>query len=94
MFKPLFNRVLVKSIDDLVSKSGIVIVQNPSKKEPPSKGVVLEVGEGVNGIPMVVKVGDIVFFEKYAANNIKLDNQDLIIISETDILCVLEEDNV
>ena len=92
--KPLGDRVVIKPIaEDITTKSGIVLPET-MEKEKAEKGEVLAVGPGRvldNGTlaPMSVKVGDKVMFKKYSPDEIKIDGQELLIISESDILAII-----
>lgn len=92
--KPLGDRVIVKPIaEDTSTKSGIILPETIDK-EKPEKGEVIFVGPGRaldNGqlAPMSVKAGDKVMFKKYSPDEIKIDGQELLIISESDILAVI-----
>ena len=93
--RPLGDRVVVKPIErEEVTKSGIVLPD--TAKEKPQEGEVLAVGPGrVNDdgkrLPMDVKAGDRVLFAKYAGTELKLDDEELLILSEKDILAVVNE---
>ena len=93
--KPLYDHVIVKPItENEVTKSGIVLPETIDK-EKPEKGIVQAVGEGKvleNGslAKMSVKVGDKVMFKKYSPDEIKVDGVEYLIISEGDILGILE----
>ncbi len=93
--KPLGDRVVVKPIEEEeVTKSGIVLPD--TAKEKPQKGEVLAVGSGKlleNGerVPLEVKVGDIVVFAKYGGTEIELDGEEYVILSERDLLAVIEK---
>jgi len=88
--KPLADRVVVKPIErETVSKGGIVLPD--TAKEKPQEGKVVAVGEGKlsddgKRIPMDVKVGDIVIYAKYGGTEIKINDEELIILRESDIL--------
>ena len=88
--KPLADRVLVKPIErEKVSKGGIVLPD--TAKEKPQEGKVLAVGEGRltedgKRIRLDVKVGDIVIYAKYGGAEIKIDDEELMILRESDIL--------
>ncbi len=88
--EPLADRLVVKpSAKEEVTKSGIVLPD--TVKEKPQDGEVLAVGPGRlsddgKRIAMDVKVGDIVVYAKYGGTEIKIDNEDLIILREGDIL--------
>ena len=88
--KPLADRLVVKPIErEEVTKGGIVLPD--TAKEKPQEGEVLAVGPGrlsEDGklIPMDVKVGDIVVYSKYGGIDYKLDDEDVLILRESDIL--------
>ena len=88
--KPLADRVVVKPIErETMSKGGIVLPD--TIKEKPQEGKVVAVGEGKlsddgKRLPMAVKVGDIVIYSKYGGTEIKIDEEELIILRESDIL--------
>lgn len=88
--KPLADRVLVKPIErEEVTKGGIVLPD--TAKEKPQEGKVLAVGDGRlsedgKRIPLDVKVGDIVIYAKYGGTEIKVEDEELIILRESDIL--------
>lgn len=92
---PLFDKVIVKSLAaDEMTKSGILL-PDTAEKERPEKGEVVAVGPGKrmdNGqlIAPSVKVGDKVVFRKYAPDELKIDGEDYLVISESDIVGVLE----
>jgi chaperonin GroES len=88
--KPLADRVVVKPIErETVSRGGIVLPD--TAKEKPQEGKVVAVGEGRlsddgKRLPMDVKVGDIVIYAKYGGTEIKINDEELIILRESDIL--------
>jgi chaperonin GroES len=92
--KPLGDRVIIKPItEDVTTKSGIVLPETV-EKEKAEKGEVLAVGPGRvldSGeiAPITVKVGDKVMFKKYSPDEIKIDGQELLVISEGDILAII-----
>ena len=91
--KPLADRVVVRQLDaEETTKSGIVLPG--SAKEKPQEAEVIAVGPGgvVDGkeIKMEVKVGDKVIYSKYAGTDVKLDNEEYIIVRQSDILAVVE----
>lgn len=93
--KPIQDRVLVKREDAEEKTSGGIIIPDTSK-EKPSKGVIVAVGDGArdekgNIIPMTLKAGDKVFFTKWGGTEVKIDNEDLLIMKESDILAIIEE---
>ncbi|HHY36796.1 MAG TPA: co-chaperone GroES [Firmicutes bacterium] len=92
--KPLGDRVLVKpATKEEKTKGGIVIPD--TAKEKPQEGEVIAVGSGKlleNGerVPLEVKVGDKVIYSKFAGTEIKIDDEEHLILSERDILAVVE----
>ena len=92
---PLHDRVLVKRFDaEEKTASGIIIPD--SAQEKPSEGEVLAVGTGKtsnNGtvVALTVKVGDRVLFSKYAGTEVKLENEEYIIMREEDIFGILSK---
>ena len=92
--KPLSNRVVLKNLEAEETTKGGIILTNASK-EKPEIAEVIAVGEGEKTddgkvVPMTVKVGDKVIISKYTGTNVKLDGQDYIIVSEKDILAIVE----
>lgn len=93
--KPLHDHLVVQPInEDEITKAGIVLPDTVDK-EKPEKGEVVAVGQGKmldNGqrAAMSVKVGDKVMFKKYSPDEIKIDGVEYLIISESDILGILE----
>jgi len=91
--RPLGDRVIVKpKPKDEMTSSGIVLPDTASDK--PQEGSVLSVGPGRvldNGkrIEMEVKAGDMVLFAKYAGSEVKLDNEDYLVIRESDLLAIV-----
>jgi len=91
--KPLGDRVVVKRLaKEERTASGIVIPD--SAKEKPAEGEVLAVGPGRlnekgERSPMEVSVGDKVLFTKYGPSEVKVDGEELLILSESDILAIV-----
>ena len=93
MIKPLMDRVVLKMIEaEETTKRGIVLAG--AAKEKPQVAEVVAVGPGgkIDGkeVEMFVKVGEKVVFTKYAGTEVKYDGEDYIIISQNDILAVVE----
>ena len=92
--KPLQDRVVVKMAEvEETTKSGIILAG--SAKEKPQIAEVLAVGPGKpsdNGgfTAMTVKVGDKVIASKYAGTSVKLDGTEYVIVSEDDVLAVVD----
>lgn len=91
---PLHDRIVIKPIvQEEVLASGIVIPD--TAKEKPQQGEVIAVGPGRlddNGkrVPMDVKVGDRILYAKYTGQEVKIDGEEYIVLSEKDVLCKLE----
>ena len=90
---PLFDRVVLKQlVAEETTKSGIVLPGQA--KEKPQQAEVIAVGPGgvVDGkeITMQVKVGDQVIYSKFAGNEVKLDEEEYVIVRQNDILAIVE----
>lgn len=92
--RPLGDKILIKRVEaESKTKSGIVLPD--AAKEKPKRGKILAVGTGKrldNGelAPMGVKKGDEVIFTSYAGTEIKLDGEELMIMTEDDVLAIVE----
>jgi chaperonin GroES len=92
--RPLGDRVVVKPLGrESVTKSGIVLPD--TAKEKPQEGEILAVGSGKvldNGKRTTpeVQVGQKVLFAKYAGTEVKLDNEEYLILRESDIMGIIE----
>ena len=92
---PLFNNVIVKPLkNEEMTKSGIVL-PDTMDKEKPEKGEVIAIGSGKvrdNGetLKMSVKIGDKVMFKKYSPDEVKIDGEDYLVLSESDIIAIIE----
>jgi chaperonin GroES len=89
---PLHDRVLVRRLEEKeVAKGGIIIPD--TAKEKPQEGAVMAVGAGKREkgrrVPLDVEVGDRILFGKYTGNDIKIDDQDYLILREEEILVKL-----
>ena len=92
--QPLADRVLIKPKPQEERTKGGVFLPDTATKERPMQGEVLRVGEGRlddNGrrIPLSVKPGDQVVYAKYAGTEIKIDDEDYLILAEKDVLGVI-----
>ncbi len=89
---PLHDRVIVKRIEEKETTRGGIIIPDTAK-EKPMEGEVIAVGAGRREkgerIPLDVKVGDRVLFGKYAGNEIKIEDEEFLILKEDDILAKL-----
>ena len=93
-FRPLHDRVVVKRIEEEQKTKGGLIIPDTAK-EKPMQGEVLAVGPGARSekgelAPMSVAVGDRVLFGKWSGTEVKIDDQELLIMKESDLLGVLE----
>ena len=86
---PLHDRVTVKRLEEKETVKGGIIIPD-SAKEKPQEGEVVAVGSGRREkgelIPLDVKVGDRILFGKYSGNEIKIDDQEYLILKEDEIL--------
>ena len=92
--KPLYDRVLIKRVENEEKVKGGIIIPDTAK-EKPMEGKVIAVGTGKlddNGkrIPLEVKVGDRILFGKYAGTEIKIDDEEHIILPENEILGIIQ----
>ena len=91
--KPLHDRVVIKRMEaEETTKGGLVLTA--ASKEKPDLSIVVAVGPGgeVDGkqVTMQVKVGQKVIYSKYAGTEVKLDGQEVKIVSQKDILAIVE----
>lgn len=91
--KPLNDRVIVKPKDAVEKSKGGVILPDTASKEKPIEGTVIAVGPGkVDGgkrIELEVKKDQSVIFSKYAGTEIKIDDENYLILREDDILAII-----
>ena len=95
-FKPLFDRVVLKNLNkENKTKSGIIIPETVG--DEPLYAKVIAVGNGEcfdgNKTEMAVSVGDKVLYNKYGATNFKCDEEEYVILRQSDILGVFKENN-
>ena len=90
--KPLYDRILVKRIEEKEQKKGSIIIPDTAR-EKPMEGKVIAVGTGRlekgERIALEVKVGDRVIFGKYSGTEIKIDDQEHVILKEDEVLGVI-----
>jgi len=91
--RPLHDRILIRRLQEDEKTSGGIIIPDTAK-EKPQKGEVVATGNGRvtddgNTRPMEVKAGDQVLFSKYAGTDLKLGTTDYLMITETDVLGIL-----
>ena len=97
-FTPLHDRVLVRRIDGDEKTTGGLIIPD-SAQEKPSEGEVVSVGEGARKdsgelIPMTLKAGDRVLFGKWSGSEVRIEDEDYLIVKESDILGIIRGDKV
>jgi len=91
--KPLYDRVIIKRIEEKETRRGGIIIPD-SAKEKPMEGKVIAIGAGrVNKdgkrIALEIKVGDRVLFGKYAGQEIKIDDKEHVILKEDEVLGII-----
>ncbi len=96
-FRPLHDRVLVRRVDEDERSAGGIIIPDTAK-EKPSQGEILAAGPGVrdeNGelVALDVQVGDRILFGKWSGTEVNLNGEELIIMKESDVMGVLEDDS-
>ena len=94
-FRPLHDRVVVRRVEAEEKTAGGIIIPDTAK-EKPMEGEVVAVGPGARDEsgkvqPLDVKAGDRVLFGKWSGTEVKLDNEDLIIMKESDIMGIIEQ---
>src|SRR5438093_12390700 len=92
MIRPLHDRVIIKRLDEEEQVSGGIIIPDTAR-EKPQQGKVIAAGEGKfrdDGTrqPLDVKAGDRVLFGKYSGSEVKIDDQEYLIMREDEILGV------
>lgn len=92
--RPLHDRVIVKRMEEEHKSAGGIVIPDTAA-EKPMKGEVIAVGNGKlleNGEirPLDVKVGDKVLFGKYSGTEVKVDDEDVLVMREDDIMAILE----
>jgi len=93
--KPLYDNIIVKQLkEEEVTKSGIVLPDTVAK-EKPQQGEIIAVGPGKkdnNGklLEMSVKIGDKILFSRYSPNEVKIENEEYLIMKESDVLAIVE----
>jgi len=92
--KPLHDRILIKRVEEKETVKGGIIIPDTAK-EKPQEGEVIAVGGGKKTeegkvIPLDVKAGDRILFGKYSGTEIKIDEQEFLIIREDEVLGIIE----
>ena len=91
-FRPLHDRVVVKRIEAEEKSAGGIIIPDTA----PSRGEVIAVGPGGRDeagklIPIDIKAGDRVLFGKWSGTEVKIDDEELLIMKESDIMGIIDE---
>jgi len=92
--RPLHDRILVKRVEEQEVKKGGIIIPDTAK-EKPQEGKVIAVGNGKvtdegKKIPLDVKAGDRILFGKYSGSEVKVEDEEYLILREEDVLGILE----
>jgi len=95
-FRPLHDRVLVRRLEQEEKTAGGIIIPDTAK-EKPMEGEVVSAGPGVRGedgqlIALDVKEGDRILFGKWSGTEVKIDGEELLVMKESDILGVIEQE--
>ncbi len=93
-FRPLHDRLLVKRVEEGDAKHGSIIIPDTAK-EKPQEGKVIAVGTGRvtedgKKLPLDVKAGDRILFGKYSGSEVKIDDEEYLILREEDVLGILD----
>ena len=93
-FRPLHDRVMIRRVDPEDRTTGGIIIPDTAQ-EKPMEGEIVAVGPGARNetgkaVPLDVKPGDRILFGKWSGSEIKLDGEDLLIMTESDIMGVIE----
>ncbi|MGH7362277.1 MAG: co-chaperone GroES [Candidatus Methylomirabilales bacterium] len=91
---PLHDRILVKRLEEKEAKKGGIIIPDTAK-EKPQEGEVIAVGPGKRDdhgklMPLDVKAGDKILFGKYSGSEVKLGDEEYLIMREEDVLGILK----
>jgi chaperonin GroES len=97
-FRPLHDRVLVRRVNAEEKTAGGVIIPDTAK-EKPQEGEVIAVGAGTLNEkgelrPLDVRAGDRILFGKWSGTEVKLNNEELLIMKESDVMGILEDPSV
>ncbi len=93
--RPLYDRIVVKRLDNDAEKTAGGLFIPDSAKEKPQEGEVVAVGQGKRSddgklMPLDVKVGDRILFGKYSGSDIKMDGNEYLIMREDEVLGVID----
>jgi len=93
-FRPLHDRVVIRRIDEIGKTQGGIIIPDTAK-EKPMEGEIVAVGPGARDergvlVPLDVKKGDRILFGKWSGSEVKIEGEDLLIMSESDVMGVID----
>lgn len=92
--RPLSNKLVVAAVESESKTAGGIVIPDTADKDKPMRGKVVAVGTGkyIDGKlqPLQVKIGDEVLFGKYAGTNFKFDSKDYLVMSEEDVMGIIE----
>jgi len=93
-FRPLHDRVLVRRVESEEKSAGGIIIPDTAQ-EKPMEGEIIATGSGTRAesgtvTPLDVKKGDRVLFGKWSGTEVKVDGEELLIMKESDIMCVMD----
>ena len=92
--RPLHDRIIVERLSEEDKTKGGIIIPDTAK-EKPQRGKVIAVGKGKVGedgkiVALDLKAGDVILFGKYSGTEVKIENEDRLIMREDDVLAVVE----
>ena len=92
--RPLHDRIVVKRQEEREIKKGGIIIPDTAK-EKPQEGKVIAVGTGRvtdegKKVPLDVKAGDTILFGKYSGSEVKVEDEEYLILKEEDVLCIID----
>lgn len=93
-FRPIHDRILIKRVEDKQTAKGGILIPDTAK-EKPQEGLVVAVGKGKREkggevVPLDVKEGDRILFGKFSGTEIKIDNEEYLILREEEVLGIVE----
>lgn len=95
--KPLHDNILVKRVEEAEKTKGGIYIPDTAK-EKPAEGEVVAVGSGRIGkdgklIPLTVKEGDRILFQKYGGTEVKIEGEEYLIMDEDSVMAIIERDS-
>lgn len=93
-FRPLHDRVLVRRVEEDTKSTGGIIIPDTAQ-EKPMEGIVIETGPGARDdrgkfVALDVKAGDRILFGKWSGTEVKINGEDYLIMSESDVMGVID----